>query len=283
MVDSIVFKPVETGPIAPAGVVDPNRPAWLPENFATPEAFAKSNAELQAEFTRTRQELAKLKGEADPVVVPPVVEAVVDDPAAKAAADAAKVAAEAAAKDTADAAAAAEAAKATGFDLNPYQTEYDTTGDVTPENRDKIAEGLKSLLGEGARAIVDDFIEGRKLTVENDNKLFMDAAGGSAEYETMIKWAATSLPKEDIAVYNKATESGDRHAVLFAIEGLKGKYRAANGQPANLLVGGGGTTVTEAGFASVAEMTTAMKNPLYKTDPAYRAKVTAKLAVSKNI
>ena len=115
--------------------------------------------------------------------------------------------------------------------MNPYQTEYDTTGDVSEENREKIAEGLKGVLGEGARGIIDEFIEGRKLTAENDTRMFMDTAGGEAAYKEMITWASTSMPKADIDVYNKATESGDRHAVMFAIEGLKSKFHAANGSP----------------------------------------------------
>ena len=56
--------------------------------------------------------------------------------------------------------------------MNPYQTECDTTGDVSEENREKIAEGLKGVLGDGARGIIDEFIEGRKLTAENDTRMF---------------------------------------------------------------------------------------------------------------
>ena len=39
------------------------RPPWLPENFHTPEALAKSYAHAQAELTKKSQQLAELARE----------------------------------------------------------------------------------------------------------------------------------------------------------------------------------------------------------------------------
>lgn len=48
-----------------------DRPAWLPENFKSPEDLAKSYAELQAEYTRVKQGAVKPEGEAKPTEATP--------------------------------------------------------------------------------------------------------------------------------------------------------------------------------------------------------------------
>ena len=260
MTDSVTFVAPETGPNASqtTPAVDPNRPEWLPSNFKTVEDFVKSNGELQAEFTRTRQELAKLKGEPDPTTPPadPPTTPPADDPATK-------------------------AADAAGFDLAPYSTEYESNGDVSEESRVKIADGLKHALGADARAIVDQYIEGQKAVVGNDMAMYMQTAGGEENYQAMVAWASTTLPPAEIAAINAQLDSTDRTAVTFAITGLKAKYEAANGKQPSILTGKSGGVSTTVGFKSVAEMTEAMSGPRYKKDPAYREYVKARIAAGE--
>lgn len=282
----VTFTTPESGPNAPEPAA-PNtpaeRPEWLPENFATPEDMAKSYQEAQAALTQSRQELARLKGETppapdsenppnpdpnDPPNDPPNQdgdEKPDDDPAT----------------DPSDA--AKKVADAAGVDLDPYQSEYDSTGDVSDESRDAIAESLKGVLGEKSREIVDQFIESQKVVHENDRNLFREEAGGSQEHlDTLLAWGTENLPDEEYAVFSRQFESRDRHSILFAIRGLRAQYEAANGRiPNNVTASAGAVPSNTAPFNSAAEMTTAMRDPRYKTDPAYREKVAARLAASK--
>ena len=194
---------------------DPNRRQWLPRNFAKPEDLARSHAEAQAELTCTKQALAASKGEAPPAdatATPPVTETPRANETPPANEDPAQKAADA------------------GINLTPYSTEYAETGDVSEDNRAKIADGLKNILGEDARSIVDQYIEGQKATAANDMAMYMDTAGSEDNYAAMVKWASETLPKPEIEVINKQLDSTDRTAVTFAITGLgfeRGRRRVA--------------------------------------------------------
>lgn len=177
-------------------------------------------------------------------------------------------------------AAAEQVAEAAGLDLAPFSTEFDETGDVSAENRAKIVDGLKSVLGDDAAAIVNDYIEGKKAILANDQRMFDEATGGDAEWAKMTAWAASALPEGEVAALNRQLESGDRHAILLGIEGVKNRYHAANGKPGNPLVGAGGGTQTLAGYASQAQMVAAMNDPRYQKDEAYRQHVRQRLALS---
>jgi hypothetical protein len=68
----------------------------------------------------------------------------------------------------------------------------------------------------------------------------------------------------------------------LAIAGLNAQFRATQGSNPSLLNGfapAGGDAVV--GYRSTAELTTAMSDPRYAKDPAYRKDVEAKLAASK--
>lgn len=267
MVERVTFESPETGPNAPTP--EAPAPAPIPDNL--PDNVKKSMTDMRAEVTRLQQELAKHTKPAEqsqqptpPQEAPKPEDKPAEQPKPEGQDDAAKKVTEAA-----------------GFDVATYQTEYDTSGDVSPESRERIAEGLKSVLGPNARQIVDDFIESKKVVHQNDRKLYMDAAGGDEAYTTMTAWAAQNLPKEQVEAYNRQVNSGDRASTLFAIEGLRAKFEAANGRSPTLFKG---TSAPPAGgiqpFRSTAEMVRAMSSEQYKTDPAYRDDVQKRLAVS---
>lgn len=269
MTDRVTFEQPETGAVAPEPVapVDPNRPTWLPEQFKSPEDMAKSWTDQRAEITRLQQGVKKPEEQTQQTPPENAEKKPDEQPNTEPS------------KEQKQDDAAKEVADSAGVDLAPYQQEYNTTGDVSEDNRAKIAEGLKKVLGENARSIVDDFIEARKVVHQNDQKLFMDSAGGAENYAQMVQWASKELPKEQVEAYNRTVNSGDRHATLLAIEGLKSKFIAANGSAPRLLQGGGIPTGTAA-FRSTAEMVAAMNDPRYKTDQAYRDHVAQRLAAS---
>lgn len=275
MVDRFTVAPEPTGAIAPEPEVDPNRPAWLDPKFETPEAQAQAYAELQAKATRDAQELARLKGTPPGTPAPSDPQlAVQDDGQPPAGSETPKPD-----EPSQDEAAKALADKA-GVDITPYRTEFETTGDVKPESRAAIVEAFKKVLPDmDWDAAVNDYIEGKKALVNNDRAMVMEAAGGEDTYAKMVQWAAVALPAEQVAVYNKQVESGDRHATLFAVEGLRAKYEAAVGRDPRLLKGTGMPT-TVGGYRNVAEWQRDVRNPQYKTDPNFRDEVQRRLAAS---
>lgn len=286
----VVFATGESGPDAPETIPtpDPNRPEWLDPKFETPEAQAQAYKELQAQFTRQQQELAKLKGTAP---------AASEDTPATSETSGADSSAEGSENKQDDQQqqkdddgkseqdkAAEEAAKAAGIDLDPYRQEFETTGDVSAENRTKIIDGFKKALpGIDWDAAVNEFIEAKKVVVANDRAMLMEVAGGEDQYAAMLQWAAQSLSPAEVEAYNRQITSGDRHATQFAVEGLRAKYEKANGRVPQRVNGAGGTPDAVTGFRSTAEMTRAMRDPRYKTDAAYREEVLAKLAKSPNL
>lgn len=254
----------ETGANPPAPPADQNaeRPAWLPPEYKTPEEFTARFKEQQAEITRLQQ-AAKKPDEQTP---PPNNETPPNDPPNEETPNE-----EDPAKKVADAA---------GVDLTSYQQVYAETGDVPEESRVELADRLKGVLGENARQLVDEYIEARKIVHQNDRQLFYTEAGGEQNYNAMVQWAAKNLSKEEAQAYNAQVNSGDRHATLFAINGLRAKYERANGREPTLINGGGGNPGAMGGYASSAEMQADMNNPKYKTDPAFRDRVAQKLKVS---
>ena len=71
-------------------------------------------------------------------------------------------------------------------------------------------------------------------------------------------------------------ESGNRNAAFFAMQALSYRYNDSVGVEGNLLQGKASTNTTK-GFKSQAEVVTAMQDPRYDRDPAYRQEVMAKL------
>lgn len=274
MVERVVISAPETGPNAPV-VETPAAEPWRPEGFTGDQAaLAKSWADQRAEITRLQQGAKKTPDEeTPPVVTPPTEEKKPDDkPGEEKKPDEKPADGDDAAKKVVD---------ASGFDVAPFSQEFDTTGDVSAENRAKIAEGLKGVLGDNAEQVVNQYIDGQKALRVNDAAMYHEAAGGQENLTAMLTWAKDNLPKEQIAAYNTAVNSRDRHATVFAIEGLKAKFEAKNGKlPSNTLKPGAGVTSNAQAFQSSAQMTEAMKDPRYKTDQAYRDSVAARIAVS---
>ena len=262
-------KPVEAAPVVPAtppaAVAKPDRPAWLPAEFESPEAMAKAFADMKA-----AQKPAEAQKPAD---------------ATTPAADATKPATEAPKSGEVDASArAAEALNKAGIDVSPFQSEYAQTGDISAESRAKLAEGLKAQFGEQSRAMVDSFIEGQKAVATNLRTAALAEVGGEDGYKQIATWARTGMSKDQLGAFNKAVESGDMNTVVLAMRGLKASFEAANGKAPSLVKGenlapGAGENGP---FASTREMVEAINNPKYAVDPAYRSMVARRIQAGKS-
>jgi len=165
-----------------------------------------------------------------------------------------------------------EAAKA-GVDYGAFEQEFQTNGSLSVESYQKLeAAGI-------SRDMVDAYIQGQVALASQIQTEVFSTVGGPENYSQMTTWAATNLTKGELAAYNKAMDYGSVDEIKLAVQGLQARYTKANGSEPTLL---GGSTSTTSGdvFRSTQELTRAMANPLYKTDPAYREDVIAKLSRS---
>lgn len=164
-------------------------------------------------------------------------------------------------------------AKAAGVDMAALSQEYLTNGELS-------AESLAALSTKGFdKATVDSFIEGQKAVAQQLTANIAKAVGGEETMTKMLDWARVNLSTEEAAAFDQAVTSGNQGLAVLAAQGLASRYTAANGSEPTLVGGEGRTVATGVmPFESSAELTRAMSNPLYESDPAYRAKIEQRLA-----
>ena len=115
-----------------------------------------------------------------------------------------------------------------------------------------------------------------------DTNSIYQSVGGEEAYTEMIGWAAQNLSADEIKSYNEVTNSGNSAAVKFAVEALSSRYKASEGYEAPLVTGRKPTAGGNS-FRSHAELSRAIADPRYSTDPAYRQDVEARLARSTDL
>ena len=107
----------------------------------------------------------------------------------------------------------------------------------------------------------------------------MNAAGGEANYNEVVEWAAGNLPDRQIDAFDSVVDSGNPAAIGIAFQGLQSAYQEANGYEGRMLQGKSPSSSGDV-YRSQAELVAAMGDPRYDNDPAYRADVIQKLEQS---
>ena len=107
----------------------------------------------------------------------------------------------------------------------------------------------------------------------------MNAAGGEANYNEVVEWAAGNLPDRQIDAFDSVVDSGNPAAIGIAFQGLQSAYQEANGYEGRMLQGKAPSSSGEV-YRSQAELVAAMGDPRYDNAPAYRADVIQKLEQS---
>ena len=103
-----------------------------------------------------------------------------------------------------------------------------------------------------------------------------NAAGGEANYNRVIEWAASNLPEAQIDAFDSVIDSGNPAAIGIAFLGLQSKYNEANGYEGRMLQGKAADSNGDV-FRSQAQLVEAMSDPRYDRDPAYRQNIASKL------
>ena len=103
-----------------------------------------------------------------------------------------------------------------------------------------------------------------------------NAAGGEANYNRVVEWAASNLSEKQIDAFDSVVDSGNPAAIGIAFQGLQSAYNDANGYEGRMLQGRAASSAGES-FRSQAELVAAMGDPRYDTDEAYRDDVLRRL------
>ena len=106
-----------------------------------------------------------------------------------------------------------------------------------------------------------------------------NTAGGEANYNRVVEWAASNLPDRQIDAFDSVVDSGNPAAIGIAFQGLQSQYNEANGYEGRMLQGKPASSSGEI-FRSQAELVAAMGDPRYDNDPAYSQDVISKLEQS---
>jgi hypothetical protein len=164
---------------------------------------------------------------------------------------------------------AQELASEAGIDYVAMESEYQENGQLSDNTYAALAEaGIPETM-------VDAYIAGQEALTNTTISSMHDIAGGESSYNDMIGWAQDTLSESEIDAFNSSLIN--ENTSQFAISGLYARYSAEKGPN---LVKGTTTNTPSGGFASTQEMMTEMAKPQYKKDPAFRAEVQRRVAVS---
>ena len=103
-----------------------------------------------------------------------------------------------------------------------------------------------------------------------------NACGGEANYNAVVDWAASNLTDDAINAFDSVVDSGNPMAISIAFKGLQNEYNEANGYEGRMIQGKAASSAG-ATFRSQAALVSAMADPRYDTDEAYRDDVLRKL------
>ena len=159
-----------------------------------------------------------------------------------------------------------------GIDMQALNNEFAEKGQLSDESYEKLAKAGFD------KTTVDAFIEGQQAISRERVAAAHEVAGGPEAYSNMTEWAKTGLNRAELDAYNTAV-GGSHEEMLQAVNGLKARYESEFGRPPRLL-GGNGSGNTPGGYESQQQMVDDMRDPRYARDPAFRAKVTRRIALS---
>ena len=111
---------------------------------------------------------------------------------------------------------------------------------------------------------------------DNDVNTIKNSVGGEAEYEKVIDWASTNLSESQIKAYDDIIATGNSEAIQMMVNGLKAQYDSNNGFEGQMLSGKAANNSRDV-YRSQEEVVSAIADPRYDRDPAYRNDVLEKL------
>lgn len=159
-----------------------------------------------------------------------------------------------------------------GYDIKRAMKEYEETGDISTRT-------LADLAAAGyPKELVESILSSQKALEERFVNAVYDRAGGKAEFERTVQWAAANLPQGTVDAFNEAIDSSNLEVISLMLEGIKSRMISARGTANPTIIGGAsGSSGATKGFASKADMIKAMSDPRYGRDSTYTRSVEQKM------
>ena len=158
--------------------------------------------------------------------------------------------------------------------IDAARGEFAESGELSDKTFDALeAAGLP-------REFVEQYIAGQQAMSVQQAATIQESIGGAGNYEAMSEWAGENLADGDLDAFNDIVEGHSVEQARVAVKGLYAQFQAAGGKGPALVQG---STSGDAGvkpFGSTAQVTEAMRDPRYASDPAYRENVEKRMSVS---
>lgn len=126
---------------------------------------------------------------------------------------------------------------------------------------------------------VNTIIEGATAKATAQAEKVYSKFGGKDKYEAVAAWAGANFSAEEKAEFNRTLNHGSAAAIDMAVTALQTRYANAQGTEGTYFEGAPGGGVV--GFKSTHEMSKAMADPRYKSDPNFRREVEQKTMAMK--
>lgn len=159
-----------------------------------------------------------------------------------------------------------------GFDYKALEEEYIANGGLTEETTAKL-----NKLG-FTNEFIQDFVKGKEAIFEQEKNELAEVIGGRAVYDEVINWAAKNFTPDEIQSINAIR---DKNIIRMLLPTLKARMEAAEGKDPQTIMQGSNKPLAGDIFESKEQMYEAIRNEKYLKDPAYAAKVTAKIRASR--
>ena len=161
---------------------------------------------------------------------------------------------------------------------------FDKNGGVTDEDFDSLSQmSSKDLLDTYFKYHATQLAKAKQTAATNDQlSAIRNSVGGDDAYNSMIEWAGSNLTEAETNQFNDVVNSNNAAAISFAVEALNNRYRNQEGYEAPLVTGKKASNSKKV-FRSQAELSRAIADPRYSSDPAYRMDVEEKLARSGDL
>ena len=162
-----------------------------------------------------------------------------------------------------------------GLDMDALSKEYSESGELSKESLEALSKvGI-------TEDMVQSYITGQEAQAAAAQKELLEPIGGDIEaYNKLTAWAGDNLSDAEVDEFNSVLATGNPSAVKMAIRDLSAKYEGVNGTEPGRQLSGKPNISGAAVYESTADLMKDMSNPEYAKNPAFRAKVEAKLGRS---
>jgi hypothetical protein len=165
-------------------------------------------------------------------------------------------------------------------EANPLTTAVDAMAKAYAESGDVTEDHIKAVEDLGLpRAVIDTYMAGIKALEANMTAEVHKAAGGEDKFVEAQTWAAKGLSDADLDYYNANIDDPSKR--IQTVEWLMAKFSGARPGEGKLVDGLPSTAAAGDVFETPAQVTAAMSDPKYATDPAYRRQVAEKMLRSQ--